>query len=259
MPFDGETQYQFRVRVPQIFERERTQTTALEARKDGALGAPSSGTYTLYSPTRAVVASGAVTVTGSVATRSVTASELASTLSFGENYREVWALVMPDGATYTATRAACLARYELRCPVSQADLTQTDKSLIANLGAFATSLQDYIDDSWAAVLRRLFADGRWPDTVVSVSSLVDPVREHTRYLIYRELFTATQAGERFERLMSTAWERWEASWGRVSFRVDNDQDGAADSLDRHAAGRVIHRNGAPTYNRGTRFNRPYWA
>ena len=170
----------------------------------------------------------------------------------------MWALVI-GGVTYTATRPAALAKYELRCPVSQADLTNTDKSLIANLGAYAANLQDYIDESWAATLRRLFADGRWPDTIVSISSLVEPVREHTRYLIYRELYTATQAGERFERMMVTAWERWESAWGRVSFRVDNDQDGAADSLDRQAAGNAVHRNGAPTYNRGTRFNRPFWA
>ncbi len=247
MSSQSETTYTFRNRAPQVLERGRTQSTTMEVRHEGALVAPtaSGSTYTLYDMAGNTVATGEPTVTGSIATYSLSSSVLSTDYGFGEGYREVWKLVMPDGVTHTGTREVALCKYPLRCPVSQSDLTVSEKQIVSEIGGLASHVQDYIDDAWNRVLRRILNDGRWPEQIVSVSSLYDCVRELVRYYLYREMHSSTRAGERYKELKDEAWKLYQAAWSEVTWREDLDQDGNVDSLDRESASGAISRTAAP--------------
>ena len=106
----AETVYSARIEGPQYLERARTQTVKLPLYRENALIAPASGTFTLLNESGdEVISAQVVTITNSVATASVSASDIPATVSFSENWRERWALVI-GGVTRTFERDAVIVR-----------------------------------------------------------------------------------------------------------------------------------------------------
>lgn len=245
MPIPGDVGMTFRVRAPAVPERGRAFATSMEARLGGSLVAPASGTYTLLSPTGAVVSTGAVTVTGSVATYTVPSGDLPSTLAFGGGYVEEWDLVF-SGSTRTARRPTYLSRRALWCPITQADIEALYPFLSSTQSEDAPSLQSYIDEAWADSLQRLLQTGTWPESIVDVDALRIPVRELSLHYIFRAL-TLGSNQTRWAELSREHSQAAEAAWAKVTVRRDVDQDGAADSTTRVGAIGQLRRNGAPPY------------
>lgn len=244
MPNHGEVLYAFRSHYPDVLERTRTQRVRLEAVRDGALVAPSAGTFTLVGPGGSTVVTGAVTIESSVAVYDIDASDLPTTLAFSELYQERWALTMPDGTVRTVTRECAVAPYQLHLPVADQDLLADYPDLVTQFAGQATTLQPFIDEAWRVVLDKLFGVGRWPDVMLSTASFVTPVKEEALYRAYRALFRAQtgSATNRWERLMDDHKAAAAAAWSALSTRIDRNLDGLPDGAGREGATGIVHRN-----------------
>ncbi len=106
--------------VPDALERGAGISNQLRAELyvSGVLTAPDSGTATVFQPDGQQVATGAVTVTDSVATFSVSISD---TALLGDQYRVEWALTV-GAETYRHRTRAEVVRKRLVCPISVVDL-----------------------------------------------------------------------------------------------------------------------------------------
>jgi len=241
---NAEIRYTFRVAFPSILERERTQLVSLEAERDGALVAPSSGTYELIRPDgTTVVGPSAVVITGGIATFSVTAAVLPSTLGYGEGYQERWALVMPDTTTRTVRREAAVARFVVYPPLRQSDIVTNEyPDLVEQLGVYGASVQPWLDGAWGFIMRKMFKAGAWPELIVSQSDFYEPLRHETLYRIFKFLSRRTAGESRWHELMELHKSEFKTEWSTMTSIWDRDQSGFADDLGRKAVATAVHLN-----------------
>lgn len=241
---DAQTLYSFRTPFQNVLQREVAQDVRLEARRDGELVAPSSGTFSLFGLDQtAVIDAQPVVITDMVATYSITALELPATLAFAEGYQERWSLVMPDGDTYTPRRETAVAPFLLYPTLTQADITEGEyPDIVMELGPGFTSLQPFMDEGWRRMLEWFFQQGRWPSMMLSTSAFVRPHREWTLFLIFKHLFRQTSGSNRWERLMDHHQAERAAALGNLTSRLDRDRDGLPDDPTRVASSTVVHRN-----------------
>jgi hypothetical protein len=237
--------YTARIPFPDYLERNRTQTVKLEVYRDGALAAPSSGTFTLYDDNdEEVVSAAAVTITASVAEYSISAATLPTTQTVGEGWQEEWALVMPDGVTHTFRRSAALVLRTLYPVITDLDLT----ALYTDLGDLRpdalTSFQGYIDEAWRQVLGRLIARGRFPYLILDPWSLREIHLETTLALIFRDFASSLGQGQYLE-LAESHKKEASFAWQTLTFQYDEDHDGKPDGERRKAAEPVIYLSNAP--------------
>lgn len=226
----GETRYTFRVRLPQYFERGRTQLTYMPVYKDGRISAPASGTYTLKDENGATVVTGAVTVTDSVAQYSVTAATIPTTLALSDQWSEEWALTMADGTVRTKTRRAGLALRELLPGATFADLTAR-YSVIASLlpDEDPTGEQKRLD-TWWTLYNRINATGRRAYVVLNSEDLVEPHLCLWAHRIFRDAKTSMGNGKYAEEAAESK-EDYTQAWDALTLFLDEDEDGLADSED----------------------------
>jgi hypothetical protein len=246
----AETLYSFRTKAPDVLQRGRAQTVSMPAYRDGALVAPTEvgSTFSLYDEGgTAIVDAQAVTVTGDVATYTISDVELPATATISELYQERWALVMPDGTTRTVRREAAVAPFLLHLPVAVEDLLALYPALDSSFGTTpAVTLQGFLDEAWAQVLERLWNVGHWPDLMLSASTFRRPVVELALYIAFRALFSRTAGRDgRHEALMEQHRRAAEEAWAAISSRLDRDDDGLPDDRHRERGEGVIHRNASP--------------
>ncbi len=172
----------------------------------------------------------------------------------GELYQTRWkAKTADDTIARTYRRPAVVALFVLSPPITDFDLTSGNyPDLVGQLASFANTgangeatLQPYIDEAWATVLRRLFKVNRWPDLLFSTEDLVEPVREEAWFRVFRFLFSKASTDSRFEKLMGDHRHSADDAWKTMSSRFDNDADGLPDSEDRDAVTGAIQQNAAP--------------
>jgi len=246
----AEVLYSLRAPYPPTLIRGRDNRLRAELVHEGAIVTPSpigtfqllgSGGTVLHSAAPAAAVDGALEIT-------VPAASLPATQALGELYQLRWRGNMPDNPTLERLwkQPAVLSQFRLAPPIADADLVQGNyPDLVDQLGSFNTSLQDYIDQAWGWVLRKLLKVGRWPDLLFSTEDLVEVARERAWFLVFRFLFRRT-SGEstRFERLMDDHGKQAEIEWNSLSARWGDD-DGLPTDLDREAASGVVHPNAAP--------------
>lgn len=237
--------YSARIPFPDYLERNRSQTVKLEVYRDGALAAPSSGTFTLYDDSdEEVVSAAAVTIASSVAEYTIPALTLPTSKAVGEGWREEWALLMPDGVIHTFRRSAALVLKNLYPVITDLDLT----ALYTDLGdlrpASLTSFQGYIDEAWRQVLGRLIAAGRFPYLILDPWSLREIHLETTLALIFRDFASSLGQGQYLE-LAESHKKEAAFAWKTLTFQYDEDHDGKPDSKRRKAAEPVIYLSNAP--------------
>lgn len=215
------------------------------AYRAGALVAPSSGTYTLLDDTGATVKTGAVIVSGSVATFSLAALDLPATLALGEGYQERWSLVMPDGTTRNIRRDVAIALFELHPPVTQTEIiTGEYPDILHDLGSVVTSLDGFLDAAWYHCVRRLWKHGSWPGIVVEPSDVYDWHLHVTCHRIFKALMKRGGGeSDRFADLRDYHDEEAKNAEASLRIKVDRDASGLADDLARHGVGiRQVHAN-----------------
>ena len=251
----GITTYAARVAYPSLLILGRDTRVQLPVYYDGALVAPTSGTYTLQSiGGTATVSAAAVSIVSSVATYTIPAATLASSLPLGEGYMEVWLLSFSgEAAPREFRRTAALAK----CPIFP---VITDLDLIGEYDALAdqrtgrmASFQGPIDQAWKQVIMRLIEEGRLPYMVRTP----DALREAHLHLSLAKLFQSfglNADGNHWRELAKIEQERYEKAWGSASVQLDQSQNGLVDNpLARASASGVISLNGGQprTMNRNT--------
>ncbi len=251
----NETRYSFRTIFPDVLVRGRENLVKMEAWHDGALVAPSSGTFTLVDEGGDTISTSAVVVSGSIATATIPAGDLPATLDLSQRLQQRWVLVMPDGVEHTARREAALARFRFYSPIGDIDLESEYPGLGTDVGDSVDSLQPFIDEATAWFVNKLWSKGTWPDLIVEPSATRAPIRERAYYLIFKALYRRTSGQARWETLMNIHRDGYREAFGSMTYKVDADHDGVADSDDRKSAGTVVHRNPAPQRRRS---NDPRW-
>jgi len=240
MPLPTDIGHTYRVTGAAVFARGRAVVTKIETRLGAVKVAPSSGTYTLVAPDGTTVATGAISVVSDVATYSLSAGDLPSTLAFGGGYRERWLCTFSDGTVTEGQRPAYLAREPLYCPTTQADLDARIPGIAGLLNVSSDDLQGWIDLAWADVLQRLLSVGVWPEAIVDVDSLSTGVRELALSYAFEAFATSSpEYGEYAMRHRKAA----DTAIGSARYHVDRDQDGKADDERRH--GMPIVRRASP--------------
>lgn len=248
MGASGEIVYTFRTVGPDVLQRARTQTVQMEAYRDGALVAPSGGTFSLLKPDgSAVVDEEAVTIASSVARYTIDATDLPATLDLGQDYQERWTLTMPDLTTRTVVREAAVARFQLHPVISDVDVTAEYPDLVSEYSTVLTSLQTFLDEAWRRILEMLFQRERWPDLLLTTSSLRRPHLELALHLAHKALYRVQPADNRWETLMRLHEAEFEKAWSAMTAKWDRDLDGLVDGPRESTVG-VLHRHVGPTAN-----------
>lgn len=248
----AETLYTVRTPYPDLLEMAREQVVSLPVYRNGALVAPTQAgsTVSIYKPDgTALVSAAAVVVTGSVATYTIPAASLPTTLTpLGEGWREEWALVMSGETTARNwRREAAFVRRSPYPTVTDADLTARYPDIVTQLGTAASSFQAMIDAAWGRILRQLLRNGHLVYLITSLDGLHDWLENEVLTDAYWSAYRGTNgASDKWLKLAERHEAKARAFSESSSFAVDANHDGRADSSSRTPAGTVIHPNAAPT-------------
>lgn len=213
--------YSARLPLPFAIERGRANLLQCPVYRNGALSAPTSGTFTLRDPGGVeIVSAGAVTVTGSIAERSI-ASALLTGSPYGAGWTTEWALLMGDSVVHTFRCGAQLVRVAPHPVVTDADLFRRSSALNPSGAAPITSLshfQDYIDEAWVEISRRLLEGGHRPWLVVDSTELREPHLLLSLALIYEDLATRLSSAYLEQGKMFRG--QYRDAWSSVRLTVD---------------------------------------
>lgn len=243
--------YSFRMVSADVLERGRAQQVQLATYYEGSLVAPTEegSTFSLIKPDgTAAVDGAAVTVSGDIATYSLSALELPSTLDYGQLYIQRWSLVFGSEARIVE-RGCSLARRQMILPVADVDITREYPDIVQQLGDHGSNLQGFLEGAKDYVLRQLAKQGQWVDLIIGPSVLYEPIRQYAMYLIHKFLFRRTSGDNQFERLMEDHEAKAESELATMVARFDRDGDGTPDAEAQMMTMRPIRIGGAPRRTR----------
>ena len=243
----GETLYTARTAYPDVLCRARDNAVSMPLYRDGALVAPSSGTFSLYDSTgTAIVSAAAVTITGSIATYTIPAATLPATLALGEGWRERWTLTVSSVAR-GYERTAALALISFSPSVTDADLLALYPGLSKARGSAVASFQAWIDEAWKVVIQRLLREGHLPYLIRTPDALREAHLHLALSLVCRGVKPTMGAGESSWQTDAEYHRReYEAAWSAANWQLDRDQDGNVDDpSQRVRAGVALHIFGQP--------------
>lgn len=202
----------------------------------GALVAPSSGTVSVYDTSNtAIVSAATVTVSGSVATYTIPAATLPTTLSRGMGWRVEWTLVV-GGVTTVYRNSAGLVRSLLAPVVTDLDLYRREPALNPSANGPLTSettFQAWLDEAWVTILGRLAGKGNLPHLVMEPSTLREPHLYLALSLIFESM--GTKLSEANAEKATRYHERFEKAWSELAFEYDASDSGQSDGRRKRAA------------------------
>ena len=233
------TPYAAQIRAIELLERGRSQTTEIKVYRDGSQLVPTSATYTISKPTGADLISGAsatIAVSGTVS-YTHTAEQLAATLELGEGYVQEWTLEI-DGEEYLFRRMAALVRRRLYPVVSDIDLTATYSDLENLRPSSLTSYQQYIDDAWFQLLRRIRNRGMgYEYLMMTPESFFESHRHLSLYLIFRDFHSSLgQSNGRYLDLANEHYRLYRDEFDSLNFVYDEDHNGEPDDPNKRTRG-----------------------
>jgi hypothetical protein len=227
--------YAARIKIPELFEREKAQLTELSIYRDGAQVIPTSGTYTLLKPDGTKIRdSVAVTVTGA-GTLQYThiAGDFPSTLNLGEGYLQEWTAVI-DSVSYTFRRIASLVLRRLYPVVSDIDLTATYSDLEDLRPSSLSSFQQYIDEAWFVIIQRLrTSGGGYEYLVMSPESFRACHIDLSLYYIFRDFHSSLgNSTGRYLELAQEHHSQYEKGFLGINMIYDSSHENKTDDPDR---------------------------
>ena len=231
--------YSARFLLPDYIVREQENDLSCPVWRDGALVAPSAGNATVYDSTDTVIHTQAVVVSGSIATITIPAGSVPSTLTLESGWRVEWELTV-GGDPFNARNKAFLVRSELVPVVTDADLFRRVSSLNPSGSAPISSVpdyQDYIDEAWVVLVGRISGKGPLPFLIMEPTALREPHLLLTLALIFEDF--ETRLNESYAEKATTYRERYETAFGGLRFEYDSDQDGRSDGSRKRAGSSTI--------------------
>ena len=151
---------------------------------------------------------------------------------------------MPEGIPPTFQREAGLVRREIHPVVIPDDMTTVHQEA-STLLASGQNLQQFLDDSWDMIQRRLLADGRRPSLIMSPHALFDVHRHLAFYLLFLDAASSVGDGGNWDEMAAHHLERYEAQWSRLRFVYDHDEDGVIDAGEEGVSGPAAVYLGGP--------------
>ena len=153
------TPYAPQIKIPELLERGKSQTSTLPIYRDGVLVAPTAVRYTLIAPDSSKVVDNAVaTYPGNIPEYTHSAGVLSDSLNLGEGYLQEWTVTL-SGSPYIFRRNLAIVKRRLYPVVSDGDLTATYSQLADIRPSTLTSYQTYIDEAWYTMIQRLRQEG----------------------------------------------------------------------------------------------------
>lgn len=233
---------------PLVIQRAADQTLALVVRDGGGPATISSGTLTVYDANWTAVVDGEdiSTAVPGEARYALDADEVPVELSLSTEWMSVWSLVI-GGTTYEFRRDTVLAYRALKPTVTEADLLDRHHDLRALLPSTRENWQEYLDAAFGQIERRLIADGRRPELIISSWSLFDVHIELTLSNVFRDLETYSTGKGKYAELSDRYRAEYEAHYGQLQFRFyDQSETGKpADAVGEQAAVPVVYLTGRP--------------
>ena len=251
------TPYAAQIRTIELLEREKAQTSELKLYRDGAQLVPTAATYTLIKPTGADLLTGqtaSIAPSGTVS-YAHSAEQLKASENLGEGYVQEWAITI-DGEQYLFRRMAALVRRRLYPVVSDIDLTATYSDLANVRPSSLTSYQQYIDDAWYQILRRIRNRGMgYEYLMMSAESFFEAHRHLSLYLIFRDFHSSLgQSNGRYLDLANEHYRLYRDEFDSINFIYDEDHDGEADDPNKRTRGQpTIFLNRPGQYYRRRRY------
>lgn len=242
MPVPSDIGGTARVRAPHVIERATGTALVLPLALISGSTADSTCDVSLLNASGTLVESGTGAVGSGLATWDCPA--LADTVPFGKGYRTKWVITIDDVDQVFMVPAA-VARQSLKCPIGPADLLGRHANL-STVSRVTPNYQGFIDEAWTTMLRHLMSVQVWPETIVDVDSLVDPVREHAMQLLFEDLALTGDAAK-FGPLAQRARDDRKIAMAGITFRRDLGQTGGVgDDATRSSIPTVSRRSIPPT-------------
>lgn len=225
-----------RLLLPDYLTQAQDNVISCPLYSQGALVAPTSGTVSVYDASNTAVVDGApVTITGSVATYTISAATLPSTLSRGMGWRVEWSLTV-SGVSTTYRNSAGLVRSRLAPVVTDADLFRRESALNPDGTAPVSSLdtyQDYLDEAWVTIHGRLTGRGNLPHLVMEPTTLREPHLLLTLHLVFQDF--RTRLNETWKEKADEYKAEYKAAWDGLAFEYDSTDSGQSDGRRKRSA------------------------
>lgn len=238
---------------PRFVERAKSITARMPLYDEGtSVSPPTSGTYSLYDANGAVILTGAITVPASgsfagIASYSILAAALPSTLTLSDRWLEEWALTMPDGSVETVRRDVYLCLRTLYPVVSEKMLEGRVRDLQSLKAQSAASFSTYIEEAWAEVESRLIQAGKRPFLITNAWALRSLHMELTLAYIFEDAAIYMADGGRYEARAKQAHEAAKQAWESLQLEYDDSQSGDRGETTTAAGPAVIYTNRPPTW------------
>ena len=233
------TPYAAQIRAVELLERSKSQKTHLKVYRNGQQLVPTAATYTLIKPTGEDLLTGATATISDAGTVSYThtPAQLSSTEELGEGYVQEWNLTI-SGEEYLFRRLAALVRRRLYPVVSDIDLTATYSDLDNLRPSSLTSYQQYIDDAWYQILRRIRNQGMgYEYLMMTAEAFFESHRHLSLYLIFRDFHSSLgQSNGRYLDLANEHYRLYRDEFDSINFVYDTDHDGEADDPNKRTRG-----------------------
>jgi hypothetical protein len=221
------TPYAPQIKVVELLERGKAQTTTLPIYRDGGLVTPTAVSYTLYKPDETKITDGAAgTIVANVSTYNHVAGDLHATLELGEGYLQEWAITI-SGSVFNFRRLCAVVRRRLYPVISDVDLFATYKQLSSLMPSSITSYQDYIDEAWYTIIQRLRQEGGGLEyLVMSSESFRQAHLNLSLYYIFRDFHSSLgQSNGRYLDLANEMYRQYLGEWKQINFIYDTGHDG----------------------------------
>jgi len=250
------TPYAPQIKIPELLERGKSNTTTLPIFRDGVLAVPTEVRYTLFKPDQTKLVDNALaTFPANIPTYVHSAPNLDNSLELGEGYLQEWKITLV-GEVYTFRRMTAVVLRRLYPVVSDGDLTATYSQLADIRPSNLTSYQTYIDEAWFTLVQRMRTEGGGMEYLVMSPEAFRAAHQNLAlYYIFRDFHSSLgQSNGRYLDLANEHFSQYKDEWKRINFIYDHNHDGqTGNPNDRVAKQPVIFLNGNGTFSR--RFRR----
>ena len=243
------TPYSPRLRIPELLERAKGQTTELEIYRDGAQVVPTLATYSLVRPDNIYIVEGgspAISESGTL-TYTHTSGQLPATLPLGEGYIQEWSVTI-SGEVFEFRRMTSMVLKRLYPVITDLDLTSTYSDLESIRPSSLSSYQKYIDEAWYTLINRLRTESSgYEYLVLSPVALRASHLELSLFYIFRDFHSSLgQTNGRYLDLAEMHKKAYAVEWSSVNWIYDENHSGRADDPDnRKSRLSTIYLNGPP--------------